>query len=138
MMKQEYVFVQYISFENVIESTKDEYYRVLMDGQKNRYTKNEKLSAWVLYFMQCLLILTQRLEAKYETYSKLKTALNKRQQQVLDFIRDNEPVRLGEIEKALGEYSRNTLKKDLAYMVREKLLLKTGERKGTRYHVLNQ
>jgi Fic family protein len=32
MMKQGYEFIQYISFENVIESCKDEYYRVLMDG----------------------------------------------------------------------------------------------------------
>jgi len=44
---------------------------------------------------------------------------------------------LGDIEKALKE-SRNTLKKDLAYLVKEKLLLKTGERKGTRYHILKK
>ena len=135
MMKQDYQFIQYISFENVIESSKDEYYRVLMDGQQNRYKDNERINSWVLYFMKSLITLTERLEAKYETYSKLKIALNKRQQQVLDFITDNEPVQVGDIVKALGEYSRNTLKKDLAYLVREKLLLKTGERKGTRYHL---
>lgn len=55
----------------------------------------------------------------------LKTALNKRQQQVLELIRNNEPVQVGDIEKSLGEYSRNTLKKDLAYLVREKILIKT-------------
>jgi len=77
------------------------------------------------------------LDAKYETYSKLKTALNKRQQQVLDYVRENEPIQIGEIEKVLKE-SRNTLKKDLAYLVKEKLLLKTGDRKGTRYHILKK
>ena len=138
MMKQGYEFIQYVSFENVIESTKDEYYQVLMDGQQNRYKDNERINSWVLYFMECLITLTERLDAKYETYSKLKTALNKRQQQVLDFIRDHEPAQVGEIEKALADYSRNTLKKDLAYLVKEKLLLKTGERKGTRYHILKK
>lgn len=138
MMKQGYEFIQYVSFENVIESSKDEYYRVLMDGQQNRYKDNERINTWVLYFMQSLITLTERLDAKYETYSKLKTALNKRQQQVMDFIRDNEPAQLGDIEKALGEYSRNTLKKDLIYLVNEKLLLKTGDRKGTRYHILKK
>jgi DeoR/GlpR family transcriptional regulator of sugar metabolism len=64
----------------------------------------------------------------------LKTALNKRQKKVLDFVRENEPVQIGDIEKALKEYSRNTLKKDLIYLVQEGLLLKTGDRKGTRYH----
>ncbi|NLK54549.1 MAG: hypothetical protein GX293_06760 [Bacteroidales bacterium] len=84
--------------------------------------------------MQCLITLTERLEAKYETYSKLKTALNKRQQEVLDYIGANEPAQVGDIEKALKQYSRNTLKKDLAFLVKEGLLLKTGDRKGTRYH----
>jgi predicted HTH transcriptional regulator len=109
-----------------------------MDGQKNRYKDNEKINSWVLYFMECLITLTERLEAKYETYSKLKTALNKRQEQVMDFIRKNEPAQVGDIEKALGDYSRNTLKKDLAYLVKEKLILKTGERKGSRYHIIKK
>ncbi|MEA3476668.1 MAG: Fic family protein [Bacteroidota bacterium] len=138
MMRQGYYFIQYVSFENVIESSKDKYYRVLMDGQQNRYKDNERINAWILYFMQCLIALTERLDAKYKTFSRLKTALNKRQQQVLDYIRDNEPAQVGDIDKALGEYSRNTLKKDLAYLVQEKLLLKTGERKGTRYHILKR
>ncbi len=138
MMKQDYKFIQYVSFENVIEARKDEYYRVLMSGQKDRYKEHERMDAWVLFFMQCLITLTERLEAKYEIYSKLKTALNKRQQQVIEFIGENEPAQVGDIEKALKEYSRNTLKKDLAYLVREGLLLKTGDRKGTRYHILKK
>ena len=88
----------------------------------------------MLFFMQSLITLTERLETKYETYSKLKTALNKRQQEVLDYIGAHEPAQIGDIEEALNQYSRNTLKKDLAFLVREGLLLKTGDRKGTRYH----
>jgi len=135
LMKQDYQFIQYISFENIIETRKEEYYRVLIEGQNNRYKNSERIDAWVLFFVQCLVTLTQKLEIKYDTYSKLKTALNRRQQQVLDFIQKNEPAQIGDIEKALNEYSRNTLKKDLIYLVQEGLLLKTGDRKGTRYHI---
>jgi Fic family protein len=135
LMKQGYDFIQYVSFENVIESSKDKYYRVLMAGQQNRYKDNERINGWVLYFMECLIALTERLDAKYKIFTRLKPALNRRQQQVLNYIRDNAPAQLGEIDRALGKYSRNTLKKDLAYLVKEKLLLKTGERKGTRYHI---
>lgn len=138
MMKQGYEFIQYESFEKLIESSREEYYRVLMDGQQNRYKDHERVSAWVLYFIQCLITLTESLEARYETFSKLKTALNKRQKKVLVYIRDNEPAQVSDVEMALGVYSRNTLKKDLAYLVREKLLLITGERKGSRYHVLKR
>lgn len=133
MMKEGYEFIQYASFESVIESSKDRYYRALMEGQQNRFKENERIDEWVLYFMKGLITLTERLEAKYMIISKLKTALNTRQREVLDFIRDNEPSQVGDIEKALNE-SRNTLKKDLAYLVMEGLLLKTGERKGSRYH----
>jgi len=138
LMKLDYQFIQYVSFENVIETRKDEYYRVLMAGQKDRYKDSERIDSWVLYFMQCLIILTEKLEVKYDTYSRLKTALNKRQQQVLEFIEGNEPAQVGDIERALKEYSRNTLKKDLVYLVQEGLLLKTGDRKGTRYHILRK
>jgi len=138
MMKQDYLFVQYVSFENIIEGQKEEYYRVLMEGQKNRYKNSERIDAWVLFFMECLINLTKRLEAKYDIYSKLKIAINKRQQKILEFISKNEPAQVGDIEKALKEYSRNTLKKDLVYLVREGLLLKTGDRRGTRYHILKK
>jgi Fic family protein len=133
LLKQDYLFIQYVSFENVIEIRKEEYYRVLMEGQKNRYKDFECINEWVLFFMECLITLTQRLEAKYDTYSKLKIALNKRQQLVLDFVGKNEPAQVSEIEKAL-KFSRNTLKKDLAYLVREGLLLRTGDRRGARYY----
>ena len=62
--------------------------------------------------------------------------LNKRQQEVLEFIGKNEPAQVGDIEKALKGYSRNTLKKDLAYLMWEGLLLMTGDRRGARYHIL--
>ena len=135
MLKQGYDFIQYISFEKLIESNRDEYYRVLIDGQQNRYKDSERINTWVSYFLKSLITLSEHLDAKYETYSNLKTALNKRQKQVLDFIRDNEPAQVGDVDKALAEYYRNTLKKDLAYLVDEKLLIRTGNRKGTRYHI---
>ncbi len=135
LMKQGYGFIQYVSFEKLIESNRDEYYRVLMDGQQNRHKDNERINTWVSYFLNSLITLSEQLDAKYETYSKLKTALNKRQKLVLDFIKDNEPAQVGDVAKALAEYSRNTLKKDLAYLVDEKLLIQTGDRKGTRYHI---
>jgi len=53
--KKGYEFIQYVSFGNVIESSKDEYSRVLMEAQQKRYKDKERISPWVLYFMQCLI-----------------------------------------------------------------------------------
>ena len=135
LMQQDYQFIQYVSFENIIETKKEAYYRALMEGQKNRYKENERIDAWIIFFLDCLVVLTQRLEAKYETYNKLKLVLNDRQQQIMEFIKEHKSIKVSDVEQALPEQSRNTLKKDLAFLVKEGLIIKTGERRGTQYHL---
>lgn len=134
LMRQGYDFVQYVSFEHIIEERKEEYYRALMEGQRDRPAGIERIDRWVLFFLDCLVTLIRRLEAKYETFSKLTWDLNVRQQEVMKFIKSHGTVRIGDVDKALSDNSRNTLKKDLTYLVNEGLLLKTGEKSGTRYH----
>ena len=50
LMKQDYQFIQYISFENLIEAKKEGYYRALMGGQKNRGKENERIDGWITFF----------------------------------------------------------------------------------------
>lgn len=135
LLKLDYQFIQYVSFEHVIESRKEAYYRALMDGQKNRYKEEERIDKWIVFFMECLIELTQRLEAKYDTYSKLKIALNERQQQIVAYVKANETAKIGEIENELESYSRNTIKKDMAYLVNEGILIKAGAGRGVRYYL---
>lgn len=132
LMKQDYRFIQYVSFENVIESRKEGYYRALMENQKNRTGNQEHIDGWVVFFLDCMIELTRRLDVKYEGYSQLKTILNERQQSVLKYIKDHKTAQ-GEIETQLKAYSRNTLKKDLSFLVREGLILRTGEGRSVRY-----
>lgn len=134
LMQQGYEFTQYISFEHIIEQRKDEYYRVLMDGQKDRYTEKEKIDKWILFFIDCMTTLISRLEIKYEQYNKLSKELNERQLAVLEFIKKQKRIRISDLEKVFKEQSRSTLKSDLVYLVNEGFLLKTGELRGTRYH----
>jgi len=138
LMRQGYEFTQYISFEHIIEERKDDYYRALMEGQKNRYKEDEKIDKWILFFLDCMVTLIKRLEAKYELYSKLKKDLNERQQELIRFIKKQKKVQMNEVEEAFKNHSRNTLKKDLTYLVNEGLIFKTGTLKGTRYHYEEQ
>ena len=57
MMQQGYGFIQYVSFENIIETRKDDYYRALMDGQKNRGKTDELIDKWLSFFLECMVIL---------------------------------------------------------------------------------
>jgi Fic family protein len=135
LLKLNYPFVQYVSFEHVIESKKESYYRALMEGQKNRYKEEERIDKWVLFFLESLVELTKRLEVKYDIYSKLKIGLNERQQQIVAYVKGQKTAQINEVESHLENYSRNTIKKDLAYLVNEGILLKTGKGRGVRYHV---
>jgi Fic family protein len=135
LMQLDYQFIQYVSFEHVIENRKEDYYKALMEGQKNRQKKEEQIDQWVTFFLDCLISLTERLQIKYDTYSKIKIVLNSRQQQVVAYIQKNKTVQIGQLETELNNYSRNTLKKDVMWLVKESILFKTGAGRGVQYHI---
>lgn len=137
LLQQGYNYVQYISFEHVIESKKDEYYRALMHSQKDRYSKNEKIDGWLLFFLECMIELTERLNTKHQTYSTINIVLNDRQKTILNYIKEQGSTTIGAIVKALHPTSRNTIKKDLIFLLSEGLILRTGAGRGVQYHFMD-
>lgn len=138
LLKLDYGFVEYVSFEYVVENKKEAYYRALMDGQRNRYNDDERIDKWIIFFLNSLVKLTKRLEVKYDTYSKLKLSLNERQQAIVSYLKEEGPVQISDVESHLEVYSRNTIKKDLSYLVKNDVLLRTGSGRGVRYHFKKQ
>ena len=138
LLKKQYNFILYASFENLIEERKKEYYRVLIDGQKKRgqTDKEEVIEQWVLFFLDSLLTLTQRLIEKRKTYFSLKDYLNDRQKQVLETLRQNSPAQLGDIHQILSHIPRATLKHDISILVEKRLLTQIGKGRGVRYFAL--
>jgi Fic family protein len=135
LMQQDYKFIQYVSFENIIEIRKDDYYKALMDGQKNSGKATAQIDKWILFFVECIVQLAQRLAVKYNTYSMLEKGLNERQQKIVQFIKKQKKAQIKDIAQALTAYSRNTLKKDIIVLVSEGMILKTGEGRGVTYHI---
>ena len=133
LLKHNYLFIQYVSFENLIEKTKKEYYEALMEGQKNRYKENENISKWILYFLDKLHILTQRLEAKYDLFKSKGGYLNERQKEIKEYIEKNQPLKISDLAKKFNNINIHTLKKDLQYMKREQIIQTIGKGKGTVY-----
>ena len=133
LLRNDYPFIQYISFENQVEKTKRDYYRALMDGQKNRGTEQEIIDQWTLYFLGSLEVLTRKLTEKHERYQSKGPYLNERQKNILAVIQKQEPLKVSDISRLLDQYSINTIKKDLQYMVQEGLIEKLGQGRGTIY-----
>lgn len=87
------------------------------------------------FFLKSLIKVTKRLAAKYEVYSKLKIALNTRQKQIVAYIKKQKTAQLREITDNVDHQSKNTIKKDLALLVKEGILLMTGRGRGVHYHI---
>ncbi len=137
LLQNDYAFVQYISFENHIEQHKKAYYEALMNGQKNRGTENERIDLWLIFFLESLKALTEKLEQKYDVFKSKGGYLNDRQKWVKDFIKDNQPIKISDLARHFPEIGLSTLKKDLQYLRDEQVLTMIGKGKGTVY-ILNE
>lgn len=135
LLKNDYQFIQYVSFENLIEQKKKSYYEALMDGQKDRYTDNERINSWIIFFLSSLETLTQRLEQKYDVFKSKGGYLNDRQKRIKDFIEKEQPIKLADLVKAIPEISIHTLKKDLQYLKTEQIIDSIGKNRGTIYMI---
>lgn len=138
LLQNDYLFIQYVSFENLIETTKKEYYQSLMEGQKNRNDENENISKWTLYFLEKMNILIQRLEAKYDVFKSKGGYLNERQKKITAYLEKNQPLKISDLSKQFKNININTIKKDLQYLKKEQIIKSIGRGKGTVYIFENQ
>jgi Fic family protein len=133
LLQHDYSFIQYISFENHIEQNKKAYYEALMNGQKNRGTDIERIELWLIFFLESLKTLTQKLEQKYDVFKSKGVYLNERQKHIKDFIANNQPFKISDLAKQFSHITLSTLKKDLQYLRDEQVLIMIGKGKGSMY-----
>jgi Fic family protein len=132
LLRHAYRFVQYISFEHIIEERKKQYYEVLVQCQQQRSRgAAEIIDVWIEFFLDCMLVLIQRLDRKYAQYQQAGIYLNARQKRILDALRKAPPMKISDIHAALPDISINTLKKDVKYLVQQGRIKKVGKNRGT-------
>ena len=132
LLKHGYKWIQYVSFEHEIESRKGEYYRKLMECQKER--PNEDVSSWVLFFFSCLSNIQDQLMEKLES-SAANNQLSPRDKRIYMFVEFNNGCSSGNISNKLG-IPLPTVKKALGELVAKGLLEKNGTGPGTNYSVI--
>ena len=137
LLRSDYDFIQYVSLEYEIEKRKKEYYKALMAGQKNRYSKKEKIADWVIFFLETIQLSIAKLEANIDSIANKNSYLNQRQRQVLEFISSNEPVKISDITASLTDFTLYILKKDVKYLVDEGMVRMLGKGKATIYVLMD-
>jgi Fic family protein len=132
LLRDGYSWIQYISFEHEIEKRKDDYYKVLMQTQKQR--PGEKIDEWVSFFLDCLLNLQKKLEDKLSTTAHSITQVAPREKNILAYIENHPGSKSSEISAKLN-IPLSTVKKMLTAMVEHKTVIKYGMGAGTNYMV---
>ncbi len=130
LLQQGYSWIQYVSFEHEIETRKTDYYKVLMQTQKQR--PGEHVGEWLTFFLDCLLKIQQQLTDKLSTLAYTAPQLPPREKNILAFIENRPGSKSGEIAEKLN-IPLPSVKKILAAMVENKLIFKYGVGAGTNY-----
>jgi Fic family protein len=129
LLQNGYSWIQYVSLEHEIENRKAEYYRVLMQTQRNR--PGENVTEWVRFFISCLVNIQQQLTKKLEEL-KTEVSVNTREKKILAFVQNHPGCSSGQISKKL-DLPLPTVKKSLKDLVEAKLITREGIGKSTAY-----
>ena len=133
LLKKEYNFVQYVSFEHIIEERKKEYYQVLMNCQRRRGTEEEAIGSWIIFFLECLLSLSRKLENKLEAITYQDKYVSQRQKEIISTLQSGVKYKVSEIHNQFSDVTIHAIKKDLSYLSQENIIQKSGSGKGTVY-----
>lgn len=130
LLKNNYPWIQYISFEHEIENRKSEYYHTLMDCQQQR--PGEDITQWLVFFLNCLSNLQHNLHQKLELKKKNHKDLPHKMKIIYSFIETHPGCKSGEISEKLN-IPLPTVKKILSDMIQHRYLAKHGVGAGTNY-----
>lgn len=129
LLRHGYSWVQYVSFEHEIENRKAEYYKVLMETQKQR--PGENIDDWIVFFLGCLLNIQDQLMNKLNT-TEGSPQIAPRIKNILAFIENHPGSKSSQISEKLN-IPLSTVKKMLTAMVENRMVLKYGAGAGTNY-----
>lgn len=133
LLKNGYTWIQYVSFEHEIENRKSEYYKVLMDAQKNR--PGENVTKWLTFFTSCLNNIQSNLLLKLEKSKKIGKALTPREQRISFYIQNHSGCSSGEVSNKL-DIPLPTVKKTIIELLNKKVITKEGVGRATVYYSL--
>ena len=129
LLKYGYSYVPYSSLESIIEVNKKEYYKALKDTQKTLKKGPVNYLPWLDFFISCLKK-QQELLDKNKDYVAIN--LTQSQKKILDFAESVSSFQNNQVSVHL-RMNKNTVKDNLAKLVRYNLLEKIGAGKGTWY-----
>jgi len=131
LLQNGYQYIQYSSLEHIIENNKDKYYLALRKSQKNIRARDEDVSNWHIFFLQCLKEQKDILLSKIENERKMEI-LPEISERIINLIKEQGRITNRQIVSIIG-LNRNTVKINLKKLIESNYLQKHGQGKGTYY-----
>jgi Fic family protein len=130
LLQTGYAYVPYSSLESVIERNKESYYLALRRTQGALKSDNPDFTPWLIFFLRGLQKQKVHLESKVESEQHLY--LPELSSHILQYIREHGRMTIGNMVD-FSQANRNTLKKHLAELVKDRYILKHGKGRATWY-----
>jgi len=130
LLKSGYAWIEYVSFEHEIEHRKKEYYRRLMDAQRQRPA--EEVAEWVYFFLDCLKNIQAQLLEKVK--KKKKRNYRREEQLVYAIVENNPGISSGDIAERIN-VPASTIKRILSHLVASRNLVVHGAGRATTYSI---
>lgn len=131
LLQNGYLYTPYSSLESIVEQNKDRYYLALRKAQSTLDQGDEKLDAWLTFFLNCMKKQKDNLVLIIE-HEQLMAKLPALSNEILEVVRQHGQVAISDIQ-AITQANRNTIKVRLRELVKDGYLLKQGKGKGTLY-----
>lgn len=131
LLKSGYSWIQYVSFEHEIENNKKEYYKQLMEAQRNR--PGEDVTEWVYFFLNCLKNIQAQLMEKLSMKARMES-IGIREQAIYNYIENHPGSSSGEMAMGLN-IPAPTVKRILAMLVHAGNIVVHGAGRGTKYSI---
>ncbi len=109
------------------------YFKALRNSHPAHNKAPHHVGPWMICFLETLEIALLRVEEQYRKWQTPGIYLSDRQKKVREYIGRHQPVKAGDLQKALPDILVSNLRKDLQYLVSIKQIEKIGHLKSTIY-----
>jgi len=131
MLQNGYMYVPYISLEEIIEEKQADYYLSLRKTQKNHKTSDENIEPWLLFFLDCVSIQVKKALELLKGKNP-ESLLSEIQKKIYDLFTSDIELGVSEIKNRI-DAPLPTIKKSVARLVEYKLIERLGQGPATRY-----
>ena len=131
LLRAGYLYIPYISHEQIIERRKDEYYIALRQSQATFDTNEQSIKTWLRFFLGVVEEQSTRAIALLEV-EHLEDILSKKQMEVWMYISSVADTSAGEIVKHT-DVGRPTVNQVLEKLLRLNKIKRTGQGRAVRY-----